>query len=81
METKDKNYKFGFVHFVKYFWANLVIGWKITTEFKPNFYSAIIVEIIWGLTYSLFGFLFIENFIEILNWTYKDFLVFCFINT
>jgi hypothetical protein len=77
MYVKDKE-NYGFIHFVKYFWANLVIGWEITTEFKPNFYSAIFIEIFYGFVFLSYGFIFISNFNEVLNWGFKDYLLFYF---
>jgi hypothetical protein len=80
MEKRNKNYKYNFFHYLKYFWTNFIISWKTMIEFKPNFFSLIIAEFFWSPCFLFFGYIFTNKFGEIIGWSFIDFVIFYYFN-
>lgn len=62
----------------EYIFENLKIGFKSVIEFKVNLYSIILLSISHALIPLFFGYIIIENFGDVINWTFRDFFVFYF---
>jgi ABC-type uncharacterized transport system permease subunit len=75
-DIRYKNHNYGFIHFIKYFWVNLIIGIKTMTEFKANFYSSIFKNSIMFFSSIFFLKILANKFGEIIGWSFMDFIIF-----
>ena len=69
-------YKFNFKHYLIYFWENYKIGLKEQLEYKPNFYIGIILWTTFNIGILIFGKVLFDNFGDIVNWTFLDYIIF-----
>ena len=72
----NKNYRFNYKHYLRYFWENQIIGLKSITEYRVNSINIILLEIFDILIINIFGFLIMSKFGNLIDWTFKDFFTF-----
>ena len=76
MFEKNRNYKFNFKHYLNYFWENYKIGLKEQVEYKTNLYLNFFIWFIFNIAFLMFGKILFDNFGDVLNWNFLDYIIF-----